>query len=153
MAEPAIDGSAQVLEFNLGEASYCVDIEHVDEIVDGGTMTAVPNTPAHVAGVMDLRGRTTTIVNPLQLLDTGGPGVHELVADGGVTDSRIVILDADSVETDGAVGWLVSDVNEVSRVDDETVEADTVTDTDAIRGLIKRDDGFTIWIDPHELTV
>ena len=53
--------TAQVLTFGIGEQAYCIELEYVTEIIDGGDMTSVPNTPDHVEGVMDLRGQTTTI--------------------------------------------------------------------------------------------
>ena len=61
----------QMLEFELGGETYCVDIGYVSEIVDRGSVTPVPNAPDFVEGVMDLRGRTTSIVDPKTLLNVG----------------------------------------------------------------------------------
>lgn len=140
----------QVLTFTLGDENYCVDIDYVAEIVDGGNMTTIPDSEPHVEGVMDLRGRTTTIVNPCELLNTNAT---ELVADGGVTQSRIVVLDSETSETDTTTGWLVSGVDAVTTVTEEALEAKSVGDTDFLRGLIKDEDGFTMWLDPHEFVV
>lgn len=140
----------QVLTFTLGEDEYCVPIEYVAEIVDGGSIRSLPDSEPHVVGITDLRGQTTTIVDPCECLnvDTG-----ELLTDGGQVDSRIVVLDSDALGTDGATGWLVSDVDEVTTVADDTLDADSVGDTDLLRGLIKNDDeGFTLWLDPHAFT-
>ena len=80
----------QVLEFELGGETYCVDIDYVSEIVDRGSVTPVPNAPDFVEGVMDLRGRTTSIVDPKTLLNVGTESEAQ----------RIVIFDADSFEMD-----------------------------------------------------
>ena len=62
----------QVLKFTLGDEDYCVDIDYVAEIAEGENMTAVPDSAPYVEGVMDLRGRTTTIINLCKVLDTDG---------------------------------------------------------------------------------
>lgn len=152
MGQDTTDTGVQVLEFRLGEGSYCVDIEYVAEIVDGGDTTSIPNSADYVEGVMDLRGRTTTIVNPCSILDAEDVNPDELAADGEASRNRIVILDPDTVDAGGTTGWLVSDVDEVTRVSDGEVEEDAVTDTDVLHGVVKKDDGFVLWVDPNELT-
>ncbi|SFR45154.1 purine-binding chemotaxis protein CheW [Halogeometricum rufum] len=129
----------QVLEFKLGDETYCVDIEYVSEIVDKGSLTAVPNAPDYVDGVMDLRGRTTSIVNPKALLnvDTG---------DGEA--KRIVIFDSNKFEDDAAIGWLVDEVFQVVRVSMDEIEEPPLEKDDSIEGVIKRDGDLVIWISP-----
>lgn len=153
-AESAEGETAQVLTFGIGEQDYCIDLEYVTEIVDGGQLTAVPNTPEHVEGVMDLRGQTTTIVNPLVLLEGGTMDPDDLVTDGGENTHRIIMLDSDLVDSSGAVGWLVSTVSAVTEIPVENLDAEGVTDADMFRGVVKREnsDGFLIWLDPEELT-
>ncbi len=144
--------TTQVLKFALGAEDYCVDISYIAEIVDGDGITAIPDSDPHVEGVMDLRGRTTTVVNPCEVLDTDSTGAEEVVADGGVDQNRIVVLDSETVGADSTTGWVVSDVKEVMEVSEESLQAGNVGDTDLLRGVIKEDDGFTLWVDPHELT-
>lgn len=146
------DERAQVLKFTLGAEDYCVDIDCVSEIVDGEGLTPIPEAPPHVEGIMDLRGQTTTIVNPCSVLETDSIDADALVADGGVEQRRIVVLDPETVETDGTVGWVVSDVSEVMAVSEEALETESVGKTDLIHGLIREEDGFTLWVNPNELT-
>jgi purine-binding chemotaxis protein CheW len=129
----------QVLEFALGEETYCVSIDYVTEIVDVGELTTVPNAPRHVEGVMDLRGRTTSIVDP---------GVVFGV-DGHSDSERIIVYDPAIVDEQGAVGWLVGEVSQVVEVDPENVDPTPGNDDEAIHGVVKRDDGFVIWVDPE----
>jgi len=143
------DGETQVLTFTLGEEDYCVPIEYVAEIVDGGSVRSLPDSDPHVVGITDLRGQTTTIVDPCERLDVD---TDELVTDGGRADTRIVVLDSDALGTGSSTGWLVSDVDEVTTVTDETLDAESVGDTELLRGLIKDDDGFTLWLDPTAFT-
>jgi purine-binding chemotaxis protein CheW len=130
----------QVLEFRLGEETYCVSIEYVTEIVDMGELTPIPNSPPHVEGVIDLRGNTTSIIDPKV-----GLGI-----DGDLGD-RIVIFDSTIFDDDRSVGWAVDSVEEVSEVAEEEVD-DSPVDEDHIRGLIKRDSEFVVWIDPRTLS-
>lgn len=57
------DGSHQVLTFTLGEETYGVDILQVQEIRGYSTVTRIPQTPAHVLGVLNLRGSIVPIVD------------------------------------------------------------------------------------------
>jgi len=128
-----------MLEFELGGETYCVDIDYVSEIVDRGSVTPVPNAPEFVEGVMDLRGRTTSIVDPKALLNVGGGDAR-----------RIVIFDADSFEDDAAVGWLVDAVNQVDRVSMDDVEDPPLDRGEFIEGIVRREEDLVVWVTPTQ---
>ncbi len=127
----------QVLEFRLGNERYCVSIDYVTEIVDMGELTPIPNSPPHVQGVIDLRGSTTSIIDPKVGLEIDG----EL-------GERIVIFDSTIFEDGRSVGWAVDSVEEVSEPESDEVD-DSPIDRDHILGLIKRNSEFVVWIDPR----
>lgn len=54
-ADPAND-IVQFVTFDLGEQRYGIDIMTVREIRISNTITALPGAPAHVRGVINLRG-------------------------------------------------------------------------------------------------
>jgi purine-binding chemotaxis protein CheW len=125
-----------VLEFSLGDERYCIDISHVEEIVDAeAEITPVPNADPEVVGVLDLRGETTTIVDPKVALDLEGE------ADG----DRIVVL-AD-VE---ATGLLIDEVHEVIEADPDDVDESTASES--TRGVLRHEDRFVVWVDPLALS-
>jgi purine-binding chemotaxis protein CheW len=129
----------QVLEFELGEETYCVSIDYVTEIVDVGELTAVPNAPRHVEGVMDLRGRTTSIINPKVVFDITSDRAPQ----------RIIVFDPEISEEEGAIGWLVDEVDQVSTLDPENVDQSPGSkQAESIEGIVKRDAGFMIWVNP-----
>ena len=134
----AAEETTQVLEFGLGEETYCLDIAYIDEIVDAGDLTAIPNSPRHVEGVMDLRGQTTTIIDPKTLL-----GVE-----GATESERIVVFDPEAIEDGGTVGWTVDEVYQVRDVTPEQVDDATTATEDAVRGIVKDDDRFVVWVEP-----
>lgn len=119
--------------FQLGDSEYCLDIEYVDEIVERGELTPLPNTAAHFEGVMDLRGETTTIFNPRTYFE---------IADSTVEGDRILILDQDGSN----VGWIVDGVDRVIEFASESIESQM--QDGAVEGVLRQDDGFIIVIDP-----
>lgn len=121
-----------VLEFSLADGRYCIDITHVDEIVDASEdVTPLPNSDRRVVGVVDLRGETTTIVDPAVALDL----------DEQSTGRRIVVLS----EFD-RTGLLIDDVHQVLDVEDE--EVDTSNASESTHGVVRRDDRFVVWVEP-----
>jgi purine-binding chemotaxis protein CheW len=134
--------TVQLLEFELGDGSYAVDIAHVAEIVDVNDLTVVPNSAPHVEGVMDLRGKTTTIVDPKAVFGLDGDGARK----------RIVVFDRERTADGKPVGWIVDEVEQVVEVDRDDVESSPVDEgDDAVRGVIKREDDFVIWVRPTVL--
>lgn len=132
----------QVLEFKIGPEKYCVDIEYVTEIVDEDDLTPIPNSPPHVEGVMDLRGRTTSIVDPSTVFE-----IQETS-----DDQRIVVFDPDAMKEQGAIGWLVDEVDQVSRISGDDVD-DSPVDDDSVRGIVKREDEYVIWVHPETVSL
>lgn len=124
----------QVLVFTLGDSQYCVGIDTINEIVEKGDLTRVPNAADHVKGVMDLRGETTTIIDPKQVLDSGADAGADRVVIFGRGDER-------------PVGWLVDRVHEVADVSQDDLES--VSDEETVRGVIRSEERLIIWIDPE----
>ena len=56
-------GSKQVLTFTLGDETYGVDILRVQEIRGWSPVTRIPQSQAHVLGVLNLRGSIVPIVD------------------------------------------------------------------------------------------
>jgi purine-binding chemotaxis protein CheW len=59
----AVLTSNQVLTFTLGDETYGVDILRVQEIRGWSPVTRIPQSPAHVLGVLNLRGSIVPIVD------------------------------------------------------------------------------------------
>jgi purine-binding chemotaxis protein CheW len=123
------DQEVQVLEFGLDNQRYCVGIDKIAELVDREDMTTFPDTADHVAGVMNLRGETTTIIDPKV--------VFEL--DDSNEDGRVIIYEGEQ-----RLGWLVDQVYQVSTV--SLTDLEKQEDTAAVRGLVNRDGDFLIWV-------
>jgi purine-binding chemotaxis protein CheW len=137
MSATTAQADIQVLKFQLDEGEYCIDIDDVAEIVDRpAECTRIPRSPPFVEGVVNLRGNTTTIVDPKPLLGL----------EGTQPEKRVIIFDSgDSVKT----GWLVDEVRQVVNVVDDDV--DTSVEGEGVKGLVRHDDGFLVWLDPTVL--
>jgi purine-binding chemotaxis protein CheW len=60
--EKSID-TIQVVEFVLGSEHFAIDLFDVKEVVEYTTITKLPNVPAYVKGIIDLRGEITMIID------------------------------------------------------------------------------------------
>ena len=147
-------GRIEVVEFSLGKERFAIDLFDVREVVEYTTITKLPNVPAYVRGIIDLRGDITTIIDLKDRLNIteGSQLALEL--------SRIIVLDE---KTAGVkVGILVDDVTSVSTFEEDQVDYTTATlneDDTAILGIIKRKvrvkdretNELIIWIDIRHL--
>lgn len=128
---PELETPEQIVEFELHGQRYCVGIDSVEEIVRAKTLTELPNAPAAVAGMMDLRGQTTTVLDPAQILDI--PATQS-------TD-QVIIFDGED-----RIGWLVSRVNRVTDLHGVAVEP--APDSPLVSGLFSDGEEFVIWVEP-----
>ncbi len=55
--------SEQLVVFRLGSEEYAVTIAQVKEIIRYGGATRLPNTPEHLEGIINLRGKVIPVVD------------------------------------------------------------------------------------------
>ncbi|MDD1689102.1 MAG: chemotaxis protein CheW [Methanoregula sp.] len=144
----------QIVEFVLGSERFAVDLFNVREVVEYTTITRLPNVPAYVRGIIDLRGEITMIIDLKHRLNI--PGSGGVPADS----SRIIVLD-DTIAR-SKIGILVDDVTSVSTFEARQVDytsASVNREETAIIGIIKRMtrvrdkeiNELIIWIDIKKL--
>lgn len=135
------DEGPKLLEFDLGDERYGFDVTYVDEIVEEQDIARMPNTPNCVEGLIDLRGRVTTVLDPTEVLDPPGDPAEERL---------IVVFDQSMLEDQGSVGWLVDDVDQVATITDAEV-TEPPEDHGWMQGVIKHDDReeYVVWITPE----
>jgi purine-binding chemotaxis protein CheW len=144
----------QIVEFMLGKERYAIDLFDVREVVEYTSITRLPDTPACIKGIIDLRGEITTIIDLKGRLNIAGQ------TDVLDKTSRIIVLDEKITKT--RTGILVDDVLAVStfeRGDIDATSASLSQDEPAILGIIKKTNrekeqnrpGLIIWIDIRHL--
>lgn len=128
----------RLLTVTIGGEDYAFDVTAVAEVIEPTSLTRVPRTPAVVAGVTDLRGRVTTVLDPATLIKPGRTPPAE---------QPIVVFDGDQLEQQGTVGWLIDDVGQVltpTAADYREPPGDDEWVTRAFRG---DDGGYVLVID------
>ena len=98
----------QFVSFMVGEQQYCVDIMAVREIKAWTGTTALPNSPAHIRGVINLRG---AIVPVIDLRKRFGQELTE------PTPSHVVVIVAIGDIQNGLLVDGVSDIVTVNKKD------------------------------------
>lgn len=119
---PAAPGSElHLLTFRLDREEFGIPVTQVREVIRVSDITRVPQAPAHVRGVANLRGRILAVV---ELRSRLGLPVAELSP-----RSRIVVVEV----RERVLGLLVDAVSQVTKVPEASVvpAPDEVVSTDA----------------------
>ncbi len=141
------DGNDQYLTFIMAEEEYGVDILCVQEIRGWESATPIPNAPAHIKGVINLRG---TIVPIVDLRQCFGLEAIEYTA---VT--VVIVLKVETVKGSRIMGIVVDAVSDVyTLAESEMKPAPDLGDevnTDFIRGLVNVDEKMVILLEIDRL--
>lgn len=131
--------ASKFLTFVLAGETYGVRILEVREIIALQPITAVPNAPGYVRGVINLRGKIVPVVD---LRAKFG-----MLSVEPTRESCIVVMDV----REGEMGVLVDKVAEVLSIRDEEVEPlpsfGVETNTDFILGVGRSGSKVTILVD------
>jgi purine-binding chemotaxis protein CheW len=131
-----------LVTFKLGE-EYGVPIDQVREIVRVAGITMVPNSPAYMEGVINLRGRVLPVLNLRKGLRLPDMEISR--------ESRIIVSEV-GVKV---IGLLVDSVSHVIRVPsgfvEDAPEEVLEVDTDYITGVGKLKDRLVIMLDLEKL--
>lgn len=133
----------QYLTFKLDEEIFGLAIGKVREVLDFSKVTRVPQTPAYMRGVINLRGSVVPVID--LNLKFGMKQTEKTV------NTCIIIAE---IEMDGEVtvlGALADSVQEVVELEADQIEPapkiGTKLNTEFIKGMGKRDDVFIILLD------
>jgi purine-binding chemotaxis protein CheW len=131
------------LTFALGAEEYGLEILKVREIIGYMDITAVPQTPSHVKGVINLRGQVIPVV------DLRAKFGMEAVE---VTDETcIIVVEISQRQRKFSTGIVVDRVQEVLDIDGSDIEEapqfGASVDTDFILGMAKIGESVKILLD------
>jgi purine-binding chemotaxis protein CheW len=132
-------GGARLLVFIADGRQYGCALRTVREIVPYRVPTRLPGAPAHIAGLINLRGRLVTVVDL---------AVHLGVRDGEVprtASSSIVLVESGP----RVIGLVVDEVRDVRPVGAEAMEpmAESAGTPGVMRALARFDDGVAVVLD------
>jgi purine-binding chemotaxis protein CheW len=130
----------QLVVFLLGKEEYAVSIAQVKEIIQYKGATKLPNTPAYMEGIINLRGKVIPVI--------------ELAMRFGVVASSTINRRVVIVETAGQeIGIVVDEVTEVIRLQEAAIEpVPTMSaSNDYVRGIGKDNNRLLIVLDLSKL--
>ncbi len=138
-----LDKAGKYLTFALGPEEYGLEILKVREITGYMEITAVPQTPHHVKGVINLRGQVIPVID---LRAKFGMETAEITE-----ESCIIVVEISQGKRNFNTGIVVDHVQEVLDIDGQDIEEapqfGSSVDTSFILGMGKIGDTVKILLD------
>ena len=138
----------QYLTFKLEKEYYGLQLEKAKEIIKPPKITNVPNTPKHVMGVINIRGKVTPVIDLKQKLGLANGDNKD---DKKNLDNKIIIINIDGI----IVGLYIDDVREVLSINNDDVEKTTDGDRsleeEYIKGIYTSTDNLIVIINIEEI--
>ncbi len=146
----------QITTFKVADTLLGLDILIVKEVYRHMEVTAIPDAPPHMSGLMNLRGRVVTVINlgvclnlestekddlKLLIMKTNAE-IHQYQQKGLLPDVSL---------GDDIVGFLIDNMDDVLTVEDDEIlttppNLDNV-DRQLIEGVIKLESGLVLILD------
>jgi purine-binding chemotaxis protein CheW len=127
------------LAFSLGTESYAVPLAKVREVIALGEITPIPHTPAHVKGVMNLRGQVISVVD-LRIK-------FRMKQAEKSAETAVIILDLQPQ----SLGMIVDSVNSVLALGADKIspppDIESSVQADFIQGVARVDSGLVLIMD------
>ncbi len=146
----SLDGAAgvdQYLTFIMAEEEYGVDILRVQEIRGWDSATPIPNTPAYIRGVINLRGVIVPIVDLRERF-----GIDTI--DYGPT-TVVIVLRVEGSEKERIMGIVVDAVSDVYNVKEGEMKPapdfGSVVSIGFVRGLVTIDEKMIIMLEIDQM--
>lgn len=132
----------QVVIFRLNKEQFAVETSKVQSINDAMKITKVPKAPAHIKGIINLRGNVISILDINLLMDVAKQKNNEN------SEESIIILEME----DELVGIVVDQVDEVLDLDESIIEKISDDNRKAyVQGIINFKDKVVTLIDIDKL--
>lgn len=136
-------GTMQLVSFQLAQEEYGIEITKVQEIILMGEITQVPQTPAYIKGLINLRSTVIPIVD-LRLR-------FSLPEQPPTDDTRIMVVNVGGK----TIGIIVDAVSEVLRISREQIAPPPPTvaalGKDYLVGLAKLEKNLLILLDIEKI--
>lgn len=117
--------SAQYIVIRLGDEQYGIDIRIIDTIVKMQTITRIPQMPAYLKGVINMRGEVVPVMSIRLKMGLADDEIRK--------STRIIVL---KLEQEGVVGFIVDEVKEVVTLFSNEIEKITYSSKEEKANLI-----------------
>ncbi|MFH2065186.1 MAG: chemotaxis protein CheW [Pseudomonadota bacterium] len=131
------------LTFKLGDEEYGLEINYVKEVVGLQKITAMPDVPRYIKGIINLRGQVIPIMDARARFNLSEKAYNDRTC--------VVVIDVDTTY----LGLIVDEVKDVLEIPEEKISAPPkmyhAEKSQFIRGLGKHDDAVKILLDVSTL--
>lgn len=139
-----IDAKLEYLTFKLGEEEYGVDIQRIQELRSYDAVTKIANTPAHIKGIINLRGVIVPIVDMRIRFNPAAAATYDPL-------TVVVVLNV----AGRVVGMVVDSVSDVQELPADAIkpapEFGAAIDTRYVTGIGTLGDRMLILVDIDRL--
>lgn len=143
--EKEVIGVTQLITFTMAGETYALEISQVETIINLVNITRVPKAPAHIDGVINLRGEIIPVINTRRRLKLAEVERSPL--------NQIIILSFEEEKV--KAGFLVDSVQEVIRLPETSIEPPSriseSVDIEYLRGVGKIDNKIIILLNAHRI--
>ncbi len=124
----------EIVEFNIGEVNYGINVAKVREVITRVPVTAMPSAHPFIDGLFTLRGKTIPLVNLARVLKKKGSD----------NPQNIIVTEINNYD----IGFLVDNVSRIHRISWKNMEsAPDVGNDSLLVGLIKMTDKIVLLLD------
>lgn len=128
------------LTFQLGKEKFAANIAHVLHILGVPQITELPNSPAHIKGAINLRGKVLTVIDPHQKFEIESQEITK--------NSCIVVLEIEYESDKLEIGALVDSVDKVIEITEDELlpppDLGTQFKSEYIENVININDEFIL---------
>jgi purine-binding chemotaxis protein CheW len=143
MTQAAVRNDASFLTIGIDREVFAAPVEMVLEILEMRPVFRIPEAPAYLKGLIDVRGRSVAVIDLRTKL-----GLPQVATD---ENTRIVVLDVPLQDRRLALGLVADRVFEVISLDLKQIEQPPDIGmrwhSDYIRGIGRRLDSFVVVLD------
>lgn len=143
MSQSSNDERRIYITFKMGDELFAIDVQYVREVIDLSPIARVPTAPAHLRGVVNVRGKAVPVVDLRRKF--GLPDIPATV------HTRILILALTVDRETYVVGGLADSVHDVIELDPKDLAPPprlaTRWRSEVITGLLQRDGEFIMMLD------
>lgn len=131
--------AGRYLRFSLGKEKFAIPLLQVKEVIGNVETTAIPQSPSHFKGIMNLRGQVISVIDLRLKLQSGKPDQgHE---------TTIIILDFAPL----SLGVVVDSVDSVAAYEQRDIcpapDTDSNMRADFIKGVARDEKTLTLILD------
>ena len=136
--------NTQVVTFQSSGSLFAVPVNRVQQILDTQPIAALPNSPAELLGLIDVRGESIAVTDLSELLSKD------------TSETRILILSLMNGQQRSTVGLKTERVIEVTELDEGAIKSPadagiTTWDESVLTGIGRRNGDFVCILDLEKL--